>query len=81
MSIADIVGLIGVAAYLSAYGLLQMGVLKIEDIRYVSLNAVGGVAIIYSLTFNFNLSSFVTQVLWLIFTIIGYFRSRGRQAS
>jgi hypothetical protein len=79
MSIADFVGLIGVVAYLLAYGLLQMGMLKIEDIRYVSLNAVGGVAIIYSLLFNFNLSSFITQVLWLIFTVVGYARSRSRR--
>jgi hypothetical protein len=80
MGLADFVGLIGVAAYLLAYGLLQMGMLKIEDIRYVSLNTLGGLAIIYSLIFDFNLSSFVTQVLWLIFTVIGYIRSRSRQA-
>jgi hypothetical protein len=41
---------------------------------------LGGLAIIYSLIFDFNLSSFVTQVLWLIFTVIGYIRSRSRQA-
>ena len=80
MSTADFIGLIGVAAYLLAYGLLQMGMLKIEDTRYAALNAVGGLAIIYSLLFNFNLSSFITQVFWLIFTIIGYARSRSRRA-
>ncbi|WP_445500379.1 CBU_0592 family membrane protein [Microvirga sp. G4-2] len=79
MSTADFVGLIGVVAYLLAYGLLQLGVLKIEDVRYAALNGVGGLAIIYSLLFNFNLSSFITQVLWLIFTIIGYARSRSRR--
>jgi hypothetical protein len=79
MSIADFVGLIGVVAYLSAYGLLQLGMLKIEDLRYVTLNGVGAVAILYSLLFNFNLSSFITQVAWLIFTIVGYIRSRSRR--
>ena len=37
----DFIGLIGVAAYLSAYGLLQLGTLKVEDSRYALLNALG----------------------------------------
>ena len=81
MSIADFVGLIGVVAYLSAYGLLQLGMLKIEDLRYVMLNGVGALAILYSLMFSFNLSSFITQVAWLIFTIVGYIRSRSKRVS
>ena len=79
MSIADFVGLIGVAAYLSAYGLLQLGVLTVEDGRYALLNGVGALAILYSLIFDFNLPSFVTQTAWLTFTVIGYARSRSRR--
>jgi hypothetical protein len=79
MSIADFIGLIGVAAYLSAYGLLQLGILKVEDDRYALLNGIGAIAILYSLIFDFNLPSFITQAAWLIFTIIGYVRSRSRR--
>jgi len=81
MSIADVVGLIGVAAYVSAYGLLQMGRLKVEDGRYALLNGIGALAILYSLIFDFNLPSFITQAIWLIFTIIGYLRSRSKWSS
>ena len=81
MTIADIIGLIGVAAYLSAYGLLQMGILKVEDDRYALLNAVGAIAILYSLIFDFNLPSFITQAAWLIFTIVGYLRARSKRTS
>ncbi|MCB8821261.1 CBU_0592 family membrane protein [Microvirga rosea] len=80
MSTADFIGLIGVAAYLSAYGLLQFGVLKVEDDRYALLNGVGAIAILYSLIFDFNLPSFITQAAWLTFTIIGYVRSRSKRA-
>jgi len=80
MSIADVVGLIGVAAYLSAYGLLQLGLLKVEDGRYALLNGLGATAILYSLIFDFNLPSFITQAAWLAFTIIGYARSRSKRA-
>jgi hypothetical protein len=79
MSVADFVGLIGVAAYLSAYGLLQLGILKVEDARYALLNGTGAVAILYSLVFDFNLPSFITQAAWLILTIIGYVRSRSKR--
>jgi multidrug transporter EmrE-like cation transporter len=78
MSIADSVGLIGVVAYVSAYGLLQLRRLKVEDGCYALLNGIGALAILYSLIFNFNLPSFITQTAWLIFTIIGYVRSRSR---
>ncbi|MBP2296991.1 CBU_0592 family membrane protein [Azospirillum rugosum] len=80
MSVANVVGLIGVAAYLSAYGLLQLGRLKVEDSRYALLNGVGAVAILYSLAFDFNMPSFITQSAWLLFTIVGYARSRSKPA-
>ncbi len=80
MSVADVVGLIGVAAYLSAYGLLQLGKLKVEDNQYALLNGIGALAILYSLIFDFNLPSFITQSAWLLFTIIGYARSRAKRA-
>jgi hypothetical protein len=79
MSIANLVGLIGVAAYLLAYGLLQLGILKVEDGRYALLNGIGALAILYSLIFDFNLPSFITQAAWLVLTIIGYARSRSRR--
>ena len=81
MSIADIVGLVGVVAYLSAYGLLQLGILKVEDGRYALLNGTGALLILYSLIYDFNLPSFITQTAWLILTIIGYVRLRYRQRS
>ena len=80
MSVADVVGLIGVAAYLSAYGLLQLGRLKVEDGRYAALNGAGALAILYSLAFDFNLPSFITQSAWLILTIVGYVRSRSQRS-
>lgn len=76
MTLPDVVGLIGVVAYLAAYGLLQLGLLKVEDGRYALLNGIGASAILYSLLYDFNLSSFITQTAWLVFTLVGYIRSR-----
>ena len=76
MELATAVGLIGAVVYLAGYALIQMRVLSINDGRYAALNVIGGVALIYSLMWNFNLGSFLTQVAWLIFTIVGYIHSR-----
>ncbi len=76
MNVPDFIGLIGVVAYLSAYGLLQMGTLKVEDSRYAFLNALGALLTLYSLIFDFNLASFITQAAWLLLTAVGFIRSR-----
>lgn len=77
----DVIGLIGVALYVGAYASLQLGILGLSDLRYSVLNAVGGIAVIYSLIWNFNLAAFVTQVFWLAFTVIGFVRSRRIQTT
>lgn len=79
MGIADIVGLIGAFAYLLGYALIQLRILTIESGRYALLNIVGGIALIYSLWWNFNIGSFITQVAWLGFTIFGYWRARSEK--
>ncbi|GGD04996.1 CBU_0592 family membrane protein [Aureimonas glaciei] len=76
MTLVDLIGLTGVAAYLTAYALLQFRVLDVEDRSYLALNLYGGVSVLYSLAFNFNLSAFLMQSLWLAFTLIGCWRSR-----
>ena len=76
MTAPDAVGLVGVALYVGAYAGLQIGKLGLADVRYTVLNAAGGLAVIFSLVWSFNLAAFVTQVLWLIFTLVGYLRSR-----
>ncbi len=76
MTVPDAVGLVGVALYVGAYAGLQTGKLGLTDVNYTILNAIGGLAVIFSLVWSFNLAAFVTQVLWLIFTLVGYLRSR-----
>ena len=80
MTLPDFVGLLGVAAYLTAYGLLQLGTLKVEDGRYALLNGTEASAIPASLWYDFNLASFITQTAWLALMIIGYARFRIRAA-
>ncbi|WP_425339684.1 CBU_0592 family membrane protein [Microvirga lotononidis] len=59
MSTANFVRLIGAAACLSAYGLLLLGRVKVDDGQFVALNGIGALAILCSLVIDFNLPSFV----------------------
>jgi hypothetical protein len=76
MTIPDAVGVTGVAAFLTAYALLQISVLRVEDSRFAALNGFGSLAMLFSLYWNFNLASFISQVIWLILTVIGFVRYR-----
>lgn len=78
MSLPDFVGLVGVAAYLAAYALLQTERLRAHDRAYLALNGAGALLVIVSLIYSFNLPSFVTQLLWLGLTLVGFIRSRTR---
>lgn len=85
MSFPIVVGLIGAASFLIAYALLQMRAIDVDSHSYAWLNIVGGVTMLYSLSFNFNLSSFICQAAWLVIAIVGYintlFRKRKRAAT
>ena len=70
----DLIGLIGVIITLVAYLLLQISLLKIEDIAYSAFNALGSVLILYSLFFHWNLSCFVIESFWLGISLFGTVR-------
>ncbi|NDL62056.1 CBU_0592 family membrane protein [Acerihabitans arboris] len=79
MELHTVVGLIGVFGYLLAYALVQMRKLLIESNIYAALNIVGGACGLYSLSHDFNLAAFISQSMWLIFTLIGMHASRKRR--
>jgi len=75
------VGLIGVFCYLLAYALVQVRKLLISSNTYAILNIIGGACSLYSLSHDFNLAAFVSQTMWLLFTLLGMHSSRKRRYS
>lgn len=71
----DLVGNAGVVMILATYGLLQAGRMQVSDLSYSLWNGLGAGLIIVSLCFNFNLSSFVIELVWLALSIFGLCRS------
>lgn len=67
----DLAGNVGVLMMVIAYLLLQVDKLSSSSIIYLSLNAVGAVLVMISLTFRFNLSAFLMEAFWLLISLFG----------
>ena len=70
----DWFGMIGVVLFLAAYALLQANRLRADRLTYQLMNAFGAIAVLTSLVFDFNLSAFVLEALWLVISIYGIVR-------
>ncbi len=76
--IAQIIGMFGVVGVLAAYWFLASGKFTNNDPRYLWLNIVATLAILFSLFYQWNLPSVVAQILWILVSIIGLIRIRRR---
>lgn len=79
LSIADGVGILGAAAIVLAYFLLQLGRLDPLSLTYSAANGLGAAAIIFSLVFDFNLSAFAIESFWLAISLFGVYRALTRR--
>ncbi|NJN51348.1 MAG: hypothetical protein HC809_05770 [Gammaproteobacteria bacterium] len=71
----DVIGNLGVFAILATYLALQMQRLDPRRVTYSALNALGALFITVSLVFDFNLSAFVVEVVWVMVSIYGIVRA------
>ncbi|WP_249352566.1 MULTISPECIES: hypothetical protein [unclassified Rudaea] len=70
----DWVGMFGVVVTLTAFFLLQAGKLHGTGFIYQAMNAVGAAAVVLSLIYNFNLSAFIVETVWVAISIYGMVR-------
>lgn len=70
----DLVGNLGVFCVLATYLLVQMGRMDIRRPTYSLTNAAGAILILVSLLHDFNLSSFVIEIAWLLISLYGLIR-------
>ena len=69
------VGLLGVIFVLLAYLFLQFEYLRQIDAAFSWLNVLGSICLIYSLWYNWNLSSFTIEVAWFFISLFGVVKS------
>jgi hypothetical protein len=73
--IHDVIGLIGVFLILISYVLLQLERIKANSLSYSIINLVGAILILYSLFYNWNLSSVIIESFWIIISLFGVGKS------
>ena len=71
VDIYTVIGLAGVAGYIAAYTLLQLGFLDGNGVPYSIANVAAASLVLISLTQDFNLASAITQVVWIVIGVTG----------
>jgi len=72
---SDVIGTVGVVLVLVAYYLLQAKRMESSSIRYLNMNIIGSALILYSLFFNWNTPAVLVEVMWLIISLWGMFKT------
>lgn len=84
MHAGDIIGILGVLIIVVAYILMQIDKMNPKGFWFSLLNTIGAILILISLIYDWNLASFVMEVIWfslsLYGTIKGYKASKGVKA-
>ncbi len=69
-----LIGNLGVMLVLGTYLFVQMGRMDMRRAAYSLANATGALLILVSLVYDFNLSSFVIEIVWLLISLYGLIR-------
>ena len=78
MTLWNILGSLGALAIISAYALLQAQRWSTDQIRYSVTNAVGASLILVSLVVEPNIPAILIESFWLLISIWGFWRARGK---
>lgn len=70
----DFIGNLGVVLILAAYLLVQMRRLDATGTVNLVANGLGAAFILVSLAYDFNLSAFLIEIVWLLISIYGLAR-------
>ena len=82
--IIDAIGIVGVAMVLATYFLLQSEKIDAKGFLYSFLNLLGALLIVYSLLYNWNLASFIIEVVWVLISLYGllkWYRSKKQKSA
>jgi hypothetical protein len=78
----DIIGLLGVTIIVVTYYKLQLEKIDSKSLEYSLSNMIGSILILTSLLFNWNLSSVIIEIIWIIISLIGvvkYFKNKSEK--
>lgn len=71
---ANIVWIIGMCFILVGYFLIQTDRIKANTLKFITINFIGSLLLLYSLTVHFNLASFVLECIYISISLYWYYR-------
>ena len=77
----DIIGLTAPVLFLFAYAMISMGKWQAESMRFQVMNFLGAVAILISLTKDWNLPVFILEICWGAISVYGIRKAWRRRKS
>ncbi len=78
----DVIGLTAPVLFLFAYAMISFGKWKPEMLRFQVMNFLGAVAILISLTKDWNLPVFILEICWGAISVYGIVKAlKGRRAA
>jgi len=75
MTLPDLIGYLGVALILAAYGLLRFDRISPKSALYSAMNGLGAAGILVSLYFEPNLPALIVETAWLLISLIGLYQA------
>lgn len=69
--IGDVIGIVGVLIIVIAYIFMQIDRMDPKGLTFSFLNTIGAIFILISLLYDWNLASFVMEVIWLSLSLYG----------
>lgn len=76
MIFADLIGIAGVTAMLVAYYMSLRGLIDVNDPRYLWMNLLGSLAVVFSLLWAWNLPAFLIDSTWAAISAYSILRLR-----
>lgn len=80
MTLIDIIGLTAPVLFLFAYAMISIGKWQPDSLRFQLMNFTGAVAILISLTKDFNLPVCILESCWGLISLYGIVKALRKKA-
>lgn len=71
----DAIGIAGVLLIVIAYVMMQLDRMDPKKILFSLLNAIGAIFILISLIYDWNLASFIMEIIWITISLYGVYQA------
>lgn len=79
--IIDAIGMCAPVLFLFAYAMISLGKWQAESLRFQLMNFFGAVALLISLTKDFNLPVFILESCWGLISVYGIVKALRKRAT